>query len=193
MQLAEAKGGGLTIKIWSILQNVKAPGGSRNGNPSEMQTGFAFQGASWLCFFLQVGFIFLSLSSLSASAPRPLQGLWQLQSSVLATLCLSLSLFLCGLVKDIGWPWMVKRVLHCTRSPELGDPPLLVKPCAQVQGHIPPQGRSSSSSVKLLDALVAPRVNCGLISQPQPLTPSKSCSLPAPCGLVRIVDRGVEG
>lgn len=86
-------------------------------------------GASWLCFPLQVGFL-LSLSHPTSSVPRPLQGLWQLQSSVLATWCLSLTLFLCGLAKDVGWQWTVKQVPHRTRTSEPGDPPVFVKACA---------------------------------------------------------------
>lgn len=63
-------------------------------------------GGSWLCFTLQVEFILIFLSSLTSSGesvePRPLQGLWQLQGSVLATWYPSLTLFLYGLAEGIG-------------------------------------------------------------------------------------------
>lgn len=69
--------------------------------------------ASWLTFSLQVALL-LCLSSLTSCAPGPLQGLWQLQSSVLTTQ--SFSQPLC--VTEEGWPRMVRQVPPCARAPE---------------------------------------------------------------------------
>lgn len=71
-----------------------------------------------LALFLSSGWIHsfsLQPDSLySWTTPRTVQ----LQTLVLATQCLSLNLSLCGMVQDIGWPWMVKQVPYCTRALE---------------------------------------------------------------------------
>ena len=126
-----------------------------------------------LCFSLQVAFI-LSLSGLTSSAPGPLHGLWQLQSSVLSTQHLSPHLSV-RLLEDIGWPWRVKQVPYCSRVAKQGGtwrmnlgPSCACQAMCSAEGFLHPQGRSSA---KLLDGLsdAQTQVSSGLISQPQPL------------------------